>query len=49
VGRGPGGIVVWEVDVDLWADRACAIAGRTLTKEEWHQYLPGRPYDPACR
>jgi hypothetical protein len=24
------------------------LAGRRLTEEEWEQYLPGEPYDPAC-
>ena len=21
---------------------------RTLTREEWEEFLPGRPYEPAC-
>jgi WD40 repeat protein len=29
--------------------RACTVAGRTLTPAEWSQYLPDRPYSPACR
>jgi WD40 repeat protein len=40
--------IVWDVDPESWAARACAIAGRTLTEEEWHQFLPDRPYEPAC-
>jgi WD40 repeat protein len=40
---------VWDLDPESWKQRACAIAGRTLTREEWNQYLPGRPYEPACR
>ena len=28
--------------------RACALANRTLTQEEWKKFLPGRPYKPAC-
>jgi WD40 repeat protein len=39
---------VWDFDPDSWKQRACAIAGRTLTQEEWDQFLPGRPYEPAC-
>jgi WD40 repeat protein len=29
-------------------DRACALAGRELSTQEWVHYLPGRPYRPAC-
>jgi WD40 repeat protein len=49
VGRGRGGTIVWDVDPNLWVRRACKIAGRTLTQEEWKRFLPDRPYDPACR
>jgi WD40 repeat protein len=44
-----GQAAVWDLDPESWKQRACAIAGRTLTREEWDQYLPGRPYEPACR
>jgi hypothetical protein len=43
-GRG----AVYDVDPELWEQRACAIANRTLTREEWEEFLPGRPYEPAC-
>ena len=39
---------VWDVDPVSWARRACALANRTLTREEWERFLPGRPYEPAC-
>jgi WD40 repeat protein len=39
---------VWDIDPASWARRACAIANRTLTREEWDEFLPGRPYEPAC-
>jgi WD40 repeat protein len=39
---------VWDVDSDSWKQRACAIANRTLTREEWREFLPGRTYEPAC-
>jgi class 3 adenylate cyclase len=32
----------------VWAERACRTAGRTLTRDEWRQFLPDRPYRPAC-
>ena len=43
-----GFAVVWDLDPNHWATMACRIAGRSLTSEEWRQYLPGRPYKPAC-
>ena len=30
-------------------NRACTVAGRTLTRTEWHQYLPGTAFSPACK
>jgi WD40 repeat protein/tRNA A-37 threonylcarbamoyl transferase component Bud32 len=39
---------VWDVDPESWAQRACTLANRTLTREEWKAFLPGRPYEPAC-
>ncbi|WP_457962671.1 hypothetical protein M1E17_14220 [Arthrobacter sp. D1-29] len=32
-----------------WEDRACRIAGRVLTEQEWGDLLGARPYSPACR
>ena len=46
-GNGEG--AVWDIDPESWARRACALANRTLTQEEWKKFLPGRPYEPACR
>ena len=45
-GNGQG--AVWDVDPESWKRRACDLANRTLTREEWEEYLPGRPYEPAC-
>ena len=43
-GRG----AVWDVDPESWAKRACRLANRKLTREEWQKLLSGRAYDPAC-
>ena len=32
-----------------WVARACALAGRDLTREEWEQYFPTRAYRRTCR
>jgi serine/threonine protein kinase/WD40 repeat protein len=45
---GDGRGVVWDVEPESWKRRACEIAGRTLTQEEWDDLMPDRPYEPAC-
>ena len=32
----------WDARPSAWAQRACAVAGRTLTRAEWNDALPGR-------
>ena len=38
----------WDVRQRAWESKACSIAGRRLTRAEWHEALPGRTYAPAC-
>lgn len=40
----------WTVDTrqSSWVNRACAIAGRNLTREEWQEYYPDRAYEATC-
>jgi WD40 repeat protein len=38
----------FTIDPAQWLARACREAGRTLTREEFEEVLPGRPYRPAC-
>jgi WD40 repeat protein len=45
-GNGQG--AVWDVDPESWERRACDLANRKLTRQEWEEFLPGRPYQPAC-
>jgi hypothetical protein len=47
-GSAAGFAVVWDLDPGRWEALACRIAGRALTHAEWHRYLPGRDYEPAC-
>jgi WD40 repeat protein len=37
------------VDPEQWVASACTMAGRVLSRAEWQQFLPDRPYAPACR
>jgi WD40 repeat protein len=41
-------IAFWEVDFDRWYRRACRLANRNLTPEEWSTYLGNRPYQNTC-
>ena len=43
-----GSVLVWDVNPTSWRARACAVASRTLTRAEWDQFLPGRPYQDGC-
>jgi DNA-binding SARP family transcriptional activator/WD40 repeat protein len=38
----------WDVRAASWARHACEVAGRTLTRAEFSDVLPGRDYAPAC-
>ena len=38
----------WDVRPSAWSRQACAVAGRRLTRAEWAEALPERPYSPAC-
>ncbi len=39
---------VWDVDPSDWLERACAVAGRSFTPQEWQAFLPDRPYHASC-
>ena len=41
-------VVVWDLDVPLWAEKTCEAAGRNLTESEWTKYFPGRDYEATC-
>jgi hypothetical protein len=47
-GSSNGTTVIWNVSPAAWAIRACELAGRALTRQEWAQLLPGRAYHPTC-
>ncbi len=56
---GPGGATLAAADNDgtvrLWDTQAraaaagvCATGGQLITRAEWADYVPGRPYAPPC-
>ena len=38
----------WDIRPESLARHACQVAGRRLTRAQWAQFLPDRPYEPAC-
>jgi len=48
-GLSSGQVAVWDVDIENWPKRACEIANRNLTREEWRSFVGGElPYTPVC-
>jgi DNA-binding SARP family transcriptional activator/WD40 repeat protein len=45
---GNGALHTWNLEPASWMRRACAIAGRDMTAQEWQRALPGRPYQHVC-
>ncbi|WP_457254517.1 nSTAND1 domain-containing NTPase [Pedococcus sp. P5_B7] len=43
-----GSVRSWDLDPRSWVAAACRLAGRPLTEQEWHNYLPDRPFVPVC-
>jgi len=42
-----GAIIRWDLDPASWVAKACELAGRNLTREEWDRYVEG-DYAPTC-
>ena len=38
----------WPTDLQTWERFACQVAGRDLTRAEWKDLLPDRPYQHVC-
>jgi WD40 repeat protein len=47
-GGGGEKIVMWDIDVQSWLERARYIANRNLSKDEWLRYMGDRPYHRTC-
>jgi class 3 adenylate cyclase/WD40 repeat protein len=47
-GGADGTLISWRLDPASMVERACALAGRNLTRQEWTRYLPDRPYRATC-
>jgi WD40 repeat protein/DNA-binding SARP family transcriptional activator len=38
----------WPVTVAAWQEHACAVAGRSLSREEWNRYVAAGGYQHVC-
>ncbi|MGZ4680666.1 MAG: hypothetical protein ACXVIH_11560, partial [Ilumatobacteraceae bacterium] len=38
----------YDLNVDRWLERACAVANHNLTEADWEQYLPTAKYRITC-
>ena len=47
--KSDGTTQVTVADPAEWEERACQVAGRVLTEQEWAEIAGARPYAPACR
>lgn len=42
-------VILWDVNSDSWIEKACRIAGRNFTQEEWKQFVGEEvPYHLTC-
>jgi WD40 repeat protein len=48
VANDDGNAFTWPVSTTALEQRACAIAGRNLTQQEWNQFVPGQSYRRTC-
>jgi WD40 repeat protein len=47
-GSWEGATDFWDVSTESWQRRACRVANRNLTCEEWNQLMGSRPYHQTC-
>jgi WD40 repeat protein len=47
-GSQDGTFFLWDLDPESWQARACTVAGRNLSLQEWQQFLGDRPYRKTC-
>jgi WD40 repeat protein len=48
VANDDGNAFIWPVSLTALEQRACAIAGRSLSQLEWNQFVPGQSYSRIC-
>ena len=48
IGTSDYDLFTWDTRVEKWIERACTIAGRNLTTDEWRDAFGDRPYHETC-
>ena len=44
------GVILWDVNQDSWIEKACRVAGRNFTQQEWNQNVGEEiPYHLTCK
>ncbi len=41
-------VLLWDMNLESWRQRACQIAHRNLTEQEWQRYFPDMLYHTTC-
>lgn len=41
-------VVLWDTSLDSWRERACRVANRSLSLDEWERYFRETPYHDTC-
>ena len=47
-GNHSGAVTLWNMQESFWLERACELAGRNFTQEEWELYFPNESYRLTC-
>jgi WD40 repeat protein len=48
-GSADNSVILWNVNLEEWSSKACRIANRNLTQEEWNMFIgPEQPYQLTC-
>jgi WD40 repeat protein/type IV secretory pathway VirB10-like protein len=41
-------VLLWDIDPQSWLKKACDIANRNLSQEEWRKYVGDKPHKKTC-
>lgn len=41
-------VLQWDMSLESWGRRACVLANRSFTPDEWTRFLPDAPYHATC-
>jgi WD40 repeat protein len=46
--RGETEVTLWNIDIENWQLRACQMAGRSFSDDEWETFFSDAPYQETC-